>query len=381
MDGIASVNDKDYFKRIAAAVASIIIFLSSLFSFFSIQKKEYAFARGSSAIVMEISTNRVLYGSNVNARLPMASTTKVMTALIVVENCALNEVVTVPKKAVGVEGSSIYLKEGEKLTVKELLYGLMLRSGNDAAVTLAIHTAKSLDGFIDMMNEKAQSMGLVNTHFVNPHGLHDDNHYTSAYDLAFISAAAMRNRALSEIVGTKNITVGQGESVRFMHNKNRLLSAYNGATGVKTGFTKKAGRCFVGGSKRDGMELVCVVLNCGPMFEECMRLMDNAYKEYEMVKILDSRDIIAQIPVKQGVTGSAECALGEDIYIPMKKDGSERCAVNSVVPRSLEAPVKKGAITGKIEIFVNDCLLFSKNVYSIGDINKKGAGFWKRIFG
>lgn len=380
MDGNITIYNKNYFKRIIFAAAAIIAVVCSVFISF-IDCDGAASALGSSSIVMEVSTNRVLYGENIDARLPMASTTKVMTALVVVENCRLDDIVTVPKQAVGVEGSSIYLREGEKLTVKELLYGLMLRSGNDAATALAIHAGKSLEGFVEMMNKKAQSLGLKNSQFCNPHGLHNDGHFTSAYDLAYISACAMRNAAFAEIVGTKNITVGEAESVRFFHNKNKLLSGYNGATGVKTGFTKKAGRCFVGSSKRDGMELVCVVLNCGPMFEESMRLMDNAYRQFEMIKVLDSRDILAEIPVTMGVAPSAVCSTNEDIYIPMKKDGSERCHIKVTASKRLNAPVCKGDKTGNVEIFVNDYLLFSKNVYSIGDINRKGAGFLKRIFG
>ncbi len=381
MDGNITVYNKNYFKRIVVATAVLIAVVCSFFGFF-ITKGESASALGSSSIVMELSTNRVLYGENINARLPMASTTKVMTALVIVENCRLDEVVTIPKQAVGVEGSSIYLREGEKLTVKELLYGLMLRSGNDAATALAIHAGKSIEGFVAMMNEKAQSLGLKNSHFCNPHGLHNDSHFTSAFDLGCISACAMRNATFAEIVGTKNITVGKEESVRFFHNKNKLLSGYNGATGVKTGFTKKAGRCFVGSSKRDCMSLVCVVLNCGPMFEESMRLMDNAYKQFEMIKVLDSLDILAEIPINFGAVPSAVCATNEDIYIPMKRDGSERCHIKVKTKNRLYAPVLKGDIMGDVEIFVNDCLLFSKNVYSIGDINrKKGEGFLKRIFG
>jgi D-alanyl-D-alanine carboxypeptidase (penicillin-binding protein 5/6) len=381
MDGIITVYNKDHIKRITMRIAAILAVICCLLLPLGFHTESAAYAGDSSAIVMEISSNRVLSGENIHTRLPMASTTKVMTALIVVENCKLDEVVTIPQKAVGVEGSSIYLKVGEKLTVKELLYGLMLRSGNDAATALAVHAGKSVEGFVNMMNRKAQDLGLKNTHFCNPHGLHNDNHFTSAYDLAFISAAAMRNKTFAEIVGTKNITVGKGESVRFFHNKNKLLSGYDGATGIKTGFTKKAGRCFVGSSKRNNMEVVCVVLNCGPMFEECMRLMNQAYNEFEMVKVIDSRDILAEIPVSFGAVPAAVCGANQDIYIPLKKNGSERCNIKINAQKRLNAPIDRGVKTGEVEIFVNDCLLFTKNIYTIGVIDKKGAGFWKKIFG
>ena len=277
---------------------------------------------------MEVSTKRVLYGKNINQRLPMASTTKIMTGLAVLENSKLDEVVTIPRKAVGVEGSSIYLKEGEKLTVKELLYGLMLRSGNDAATALAIHTGKSVEGFVKMMNDKALSLGLKSTHFTNPHGLHNQNHFTSAYDLAYISATAMQNPVFAEIVGTKFITIGGMDGNRYLYNKNKLLKSYPGATGVKTGFTKKAGRCLVASSKRNGMEVIAVTLNSGPMFEECSRLMDKAHSEFEMANIAKSGQTLAEIQVLKGKKDKARLCVKEDIYVPVKKAEAKSLNIN-----------------------------------------------------
>ncbi len=238
-------------------------------------------ASGSAYIVMDVENMRVFKSENEHLRLPMASTTKTMTALVCVENCNLDEVVTIPKAAVGIEGSSIYLKEGEKLTVKELLYGLMLRSGNDAATALALHVAGSVENFADMMNFRAEMMELKDTHFVNPHGLHDKNHYTSAYDLCVIGCTAMKNPIFKEIVSTKFITVGEGENKRFWSNKNKILSTYEGGNGIKTGFTKDAGRCLIASAERDGRTVVSVVLNRYDMFNDCARLMDEAFASIE----------------------------------------------------------------------------------------------------
>ena len=234
-------------------------------------------ASGSASIVMCADDGRVFFEENSHVRLPMASTTKTMTALLAIENCALDEIVIVPKEAVGVEGSSIYLKTGDKYTVKELLYGLMLRSGNDATVALAVHTAGSVDNFVKMMNYRAETLGLKDTHFVNPHGLHDKNHFTSAYDLCSLGCFAMQNDVFREIVSTKTARVGEGESARIWCNKNKILTLYEGGNGIKTGFTKNAGRCLIASAERNGVTVVSVVLNKGDMFNDCIDLMDRAF--------------------------------------------------------------------------------------------------------
>lgn len=237
-----------------------------------------------SALIMERSSHRVLYQKNSDARLPMASTTKIVTALTVLNHANLDEVVEISHKAVGIEGSSVYLRAGEHLTVRELLYGLMLRSGNDCAVALALHVAGSVEAFANMMNETARQSGCVDCNFVNPHGLHDDNHYTSAHDLALLTCVALENNDFQQIVSTKTVKISNEgmEYDRVLVNKNKLLSNYSNADGVKTGYTKKAGRCFVGSATRNGMQAVVVVLNCGPMFEETECMLDAAFANYHM---------------------------------------------------------------------------------------------------
>lgn len=233
----------------------------------------------SSYIVINAKDNKVIKGENIHARLPMASTTKIMTAYTVIKNFVdLDLKVKVDKLAVGIEGSSIYLQEGEELSIRELLYGLMLRSGNDSAVALAIATYGSVDNFVKQMNYEAKLLNLENTHFTNPHGLNNENHYTSAYDLAIITSEAYKYKDFVDIVSCKNITINGKEYPRCMKNKNKLLFNYDGANGVKTGFTKKAGRCLVGGAKKDGVQLISVVLNVPDMFEQTKYLLDYGFK-------------------------------------------------------------------------------------------------------
>lgn len=231
----------------------------------------------SSYIVMLADNFQIIDGKNIDLPLPMASTTKIMTALLTVENCRMEDEVAVPEEAVGIEGSSIFLKKGEKMTVRDLLYGLMLRSGNDAAVTLAVHTAGSVDNFVEMMNSRAESMGLKNTRFENPHGLHDENHYTSAYDLCKLGCIAIKNSLFKAVVSTKYISAGEGENRRYWKNKNRILTEYEGGNGIKTGYTVKAGRCLVASAERNGVTAVSVVLNCPDMFERSKILLDEVF--------------------------------------------------------------------------------------------------------
>ena len=246
-----------------------------------------------SAVVMERSSHRILFAKNSDAHLPMASTTKIVTALTVLNHANLDDVVEVSPKAVGIEGSSIYLRAGEHLTVKELLYGLMLRSGNDSAVALALHVAGSVEAFAELMNETARSAGCTDSNFVNPHGLHNDDHYMSAHDLAVLSSVALENEDFREIVSTKSVRISNEgmEYDRVLINKNKLLSNFADADGVKTGYTKKAGRCFVGSATRDGMQVVVVVLNCGPMFEETAGMLNAAFANYRLQTVIPQNKV------------------------------------------------------------------------------------------
>ena len=265
-----------YFSKIIYILIFSSIFTVFLFKNSNCSNVAYA-SPNSGCILINSDSMEVLYGENENIRLPMASTTKIMTALIAIENCNPNEIVTINKDMVNIEGSSVYLKENEQLTIEELLYCLMLRSGNDSAMAIAIHIAGNAQNFAEMMNIRAQSLKLKNTHFVNPHGLHDNNHYTSCYDLGIISCQAMKYPLFKKIVSTECIRIGKDESTRVLVNKNKMLKSFTGANGIKTGFTKKAGRCLVASANKNGVNLISIVLNRADMYNECAHLLNKGF--------------------------------------------------------------------------------------------------------
>ena len=311
-----------------------------------------AHADGVAECAAELNTGKILYAKNDSAKLPMASTTKIMTALIIIEECELDEVITVPDEAVGVEGSSIYLKKGERVSVRDLLYGLMLRSGNDSAVALAIHHSGSVQNFAARMNERALQLGADDTHFVNPSGLPDDEHFTTARDLCAIACAAMRNDTFKAVVSSKSYT-GQ---FRSFVNKNKALYSIDGANGVKTGYTLKAGRCLVASAERDGMDVVCVVLNCPDMYERCQKLIEDAFSKYE-IKVIAANKVF--------MCGEVPCIINDthNLLIPT---GAE--LIVKTVPND-RLQIIKGGEAGIIEIYCENDLIFSAKLYSI--VNKK----------
>ena len=298
------------------------------------------------ACVMEMETGRVLFEYNMHARLPMASTTKVMTALLALERGDLSSPVTCSPDAFGVPGTSIYLAQGETLTLGQMLLGLMLASGNDAAVAIAEHIGGSTAQFAQMMNERARQLGAVNTHFTNPHGLPDDTHVTTAYDLALIAREAMGHDIFRRIVSTEQAEIPwAGRSYpRSLHNKNRLLSDYPGATGVKTGYTSRAGRCLVFGAKRDGMELVGVVLGCPDWFDEAQRLMDGCFDTYSMTSVLPLARSAGEIAVTGGMQDSVSMCLTHALCAPLAQGEDAQVVLD--VPQSVAAPVYPGMHLG-----------------------------------
>jgi len=330
-----------------------------------------------SAILMDGNSGRILWGKNYEEKRPMASTTKIMTALVALENGKLDEIITVAPSASGIEGSSIWLSPGEKHTLEDLLYGLMLRSGNDAAVAIAQHIGGSVEGFVDMMNEKAKKIGAINSHFENPHGLHHDNHYSTAYDLALIASYALKNSEFEKIVSTKYKTIPwEGHDWdRVMQNKNKLLWQYEGANGVKTGYTKKAGRCLVASAKRNGLQLVAVVLDCGPMFEECMALLDYGFKEFKNDTILQKGELLALIPVDNGKVKELPLVAAEGFSMALK-DG-EKVKFKIDKPMSLKAPIKEGEPFGSVSIYFEDKLY--KEIPLIAGQSIEEMSIWDRI--
>lgn len=326
-------------------LAGIIVFAAALF-FPSVPSKTASAATPSRAeCVLELSSRRILHGSNAEERLPMASTTKILTAILVIDDCDLDESISIPGQAEGVEGSSVYLKAGDEYTVRELLYGLMLRSGNDCAVSLALHHSGSVEKFAQAMNRKALALGAEHSRFANPHGLPHEGHYTTARDLALISAYALQNDTFREIVSCKYY------APRGWANKNKMLTEYEGALGVKTGFTLRAGRCLVSGAQRDGMTLVCVVLNSPQMFERSAELLDSAFGAYRLTRLCSSQE------------GFEGFACRSDFYYPITD--AERDKIRIETELLPEPPQEIGGYAGIMKIYLENHLLFSQNLYMI----------------
>lgn len=328
--------------------------------------------------VAECTTGRILFGKNAERKRPMASTTKICTAATVIDNCAdLEKTIVVPDKAVGVEGSSVYLQKGEKVKIIDLLYGLMLRSGNDCAEALAISVGGSIENFAQLMNETARRAGATDSNFVTPHGLHHDDHYTTAADLCKITAYAFRSPVFARIVATKKHTMPwEGrEYPRVLINKNKILSTYEGGDGVKTGFTKKAGRCLVSSATRNGMRVIAVVLNCGPMFEDCAALMDKAFAEYEMTEVVDGAKIEREIAVTGGKSESVVARGKESFYYPLRKGEINDVRVEIAdVPEQVAAPVRTGAEAGNFSVYLKNQLLFNGKLYTINTVAERDMG-------
>ncbi len=271
---------RDY-KKITVLIAFLfnfaIIFANS--SRFAKINVSYAAGNASAYAVIDVDSKEIIMSENADEPLPIASTTKILTALTVIENVFdLDEEVTIPVAACGIEGSSIYLTPGERLSYRDLLYGLMLRSGNAAAVALAVLTGGCVVNFVILMNEPSRKYGAVNSNFANPHGLDDEKHKVTARDLARISAFAMENDTFKEIVSAKYYKTS-GDAVRYMKNKNKMLFNYEGADGVKTGYTKKSGRCLVASAERNGRRFVSVVINRYNMWQDSENLLNKAFEQ------------------------------------------------------------------------------------------------------
>ena len=358
------------FKFTLVLISLIVLCVGVFVPIVSQSMSAYASSSAKGMCVIEKDSGRVLYSKNMNEKVPMASTTKIMTLITVLQNCDdLDQYIQVDDSAVGVEGTSIYLRKDETIKVRDLLYGLMLRSGNDAATALACHVGGSVEGFCKLMNELATKIGAKNSHFNNPHGLDDPEHYTTAYDLALITAYALNNTIFKEVVSTKNHVIPETNmsDIRYLTNKNKLLSRLDGCVGVKTGFTSKAGRCLVSACERDIMTTVCVVLNCGPMFEESESLLNASFSEYNHTLLVDKNK---EIPNKfiENTEGERLYIYPEnDFYYPLKENEKDKVEVKYNIEKST---AEDGEVVGNIEIFYDNQLIKSLKLYTMNKIDK-----------
>ncbi len=331
------------------------------------------------AVLYEPETKSFLFKKNESLRLPMASTTKIMTALVAVENSQLDEKVCIDKNAVGIEGSSAYLTEGEILTVEELLYALLLRSANDAATAIAYHVSDGIDNFAEMMNKRALTLGLTDTHFENPHGLDSDNHYTTAKDLALIAAEALNNETIRKIASTYKYTSGTGDKTRTYVNHNKLLKKYDGAIGLKTGFTKKCGRCLVGAAERCGLEFISVTLDAPDDWNDHTKLFDLGFNTLEKIKLAEIGEYRYTIPIIDGAKKTVILENTEGLEIIINK-GDHKTKIFPKCHRFISAPVSTDNILGEVFFTVDNKHVGSIKLYPTEDINKKEEkGFLKKF--
>ncbi len=336
---------------------------------------EYAGA----AALYQPDTQCFLYEKNADTEMRMASTTKIMTALLTIENASLSDPVEVPPEASGVEGSSLYLTAGDTGTVEDFLYALLLASANDAAVTLAIHIAGSIPAFAEMMNTRAESLLLSHTHFDNPHGLDSDTHYTTAKDLACLAAEAMENPVFSDIVSTKTkqIRLNDGETLRTLSNHNRLLHSYEGANGVKTGFTKASGRCLVTSAMRDGVRLIAVTLSCSDDWQAHKSLLDYGFSRVKRILLAEKGEMAFRVPILGGKQSTVMASNPSPIY-GLSIDRGEVETVFDMLPYP-SAPLKKGTPLGKVSFYRSGVLIAESPL--VAETTVQPIRYKRRLFG
>ncbi len=297
----------------------------------------------SCAVLMDAGSGRVLYEQNSHQPRLIASITKLMTALVAVEQAEdLDQAVTVKGEWLGSEGSSIYLKAGEEITLRGLLYGLLLQSGNDAAMAIACHTAGSEEAFVSLMNRKAAELGMADSSFANPSGLNDDGHYSTAYDMALAARACLKNETVAEICATRSITVG----TRTFVNHNKLLSLYDGCVGMKTGFTEKAGRTLVSAAARDGQTLICVTLNDGNDWNDHMKLLDYGFQTFPRRVLCRRGEVLGSVPVEGSLIPTMAAVTAEEAGYPLAE--GEELTMDVELAPSVRAPVAAGRPLGEV---------------------------------
>ncbi len=340
-------------------------------------------------IVYDRISKSMIIGKNEDVKSAMASTTKIMTTIVILEKADLNEKITVSAKAGGTGGSRLGLKRGDKASVRDLLYGLMLRSGNDAAVALAEHVGGSVKGFAELMNEKAIELGLTNTHFVTPHGLDDANHYTTALELAKLTDYAMDNETFAKIVGTKLTTIYINNQSRQINNTNELLGVLNGVVGVKTGFTNNAGRCLVTETKRNNMDIITIVLGADTKKDrtkDSVNLIEYTFSKYKMYNL--EEQIIKEfnkwkninekrILIIKGKTSNPKLALGaiEKATIPICDNDKIEYSINALT--EVEAPVEQWNVMGTLTVKLNGEILENIDIVNVNEVQKRD---WKDYF-
>ena len=312
------------------------------------------YIKAKAAIALDVDSKVVMYEKNSTNIVSIASTTKIMTALVAIKYGELEKQITISDKSARIHGSTVGYKKDEVVSLKELLYGLMLRSGNDAAIAIAEGVSGSVEQFVKLMNDYAKEIGLVNTNFVVPHGLDDQFHYSTAYDLALIAAKAKGNAIFNEIVSTKDIIRSNSNFTRDYRNINKILWLLPEADGIKTGYTGDAGKCLVTSIKYQGKSIIIVTLNCNERWNETKKISEYISNNYEYKKIASKGESLSEVTIKKG---KAKLVARKDIEIPIKKGVQFQVKINK--PAKLTFYMKKGNLLGTINVFQNDVLIYS----------------------
>lgn len=329
-----------------------------------------------SAILMDAKTGQVLFDKNATRRSAPASTTKIITAIIAIESGRLEETVKVSPRAAATRGSSMHLYSGQELTLRELLTGLMLRSGNDAAVAIAEHLAGSVDAFVEVMNRRAREIGALNTNFRNPHGLSAVGHYSSAFDLAWLARYALALPAFADIVNTKETELewldrsGRERDIN-LRNTNKLLWMFEDADGVKTGTTGEAGPCLVSSATRGSQKLIAVVLNDPARWVDSMQLLKYGFDAYELYSFAEQGDVLASLGVEHGLHAEIDILVAAPAALVAATADFTEISVEVDLPETIKAPIFKGQKVGEIIFFVRDKAVKTVDLVAAQDVEEK----------
>lgn len=343
---------------------------------------------GQGSILMDFDTKEILYEKNMDMQLYPASTTKIMTAILAIENANLSDIVTVDQESINLtEGSHIALEPGERLTMEQLLYALLVQSANDAAYVIAKHISGSHEAFANLMNQKAKELGATNTHFVNPNGLHEDEHVTTAYDLAIIAQYAMQNESFRKFVNTLTYTIEPTNikaEPRYLKNTNKLLfsteainvdgkyipAKYEGASGVKTGTTGRALNCLVSFAEKDGQRLLAVVLKANGInvYSDTHKLLNYGFNNFSNTIIGYKNEFVENIKVENGIQGFVAGIIDNDFIYPLSNENINKIQEKITIRENLAAPISSGEILGTKEYYLEDKLIGKANIVSTMDI-------------
>ena len=359
---------------------AVCLWITAMLFFGSVGAVELPNISAVSAVLMDADSGRILYGRMEDEPRLIASTTKLMTALVALESGhSPDEIVTIRAEWTGIEGSSLYLKAGETLRLETLLYGMLLRSGNDAAHAVAGYCAGSVEDFVCRMNDKAKELGMKNTHFSNPSGLNDEGHYSTARDMAILAEACLKHEELRRIVGTRSVTL-EG---RILTNHNKLLWQYEGCIGMKTGYTRDAGRTLVSAAERDGMTLICVTLNAPDDWRDHAALFDYGFANYRLTKLVDRGEVVCQVPVTGSLIPFCEVYAQRELWAALR-DGEKAEREFQLDCEHLSAPVCLESGVGQVKFSVQGELLGSSPLVTGKNIARDLAPEkwnWKQLFG